>query len=220
MPHDHPLEIFQSLTSSYTVPLPTIRRSSISSVSSNISTHTAVKSLGLHDEKNRVTFYLNKKAKRNSRGEKKLRIRVLIYADDLPAHLRAKGTVPRTSMSVPKHLAEKAARRRSREEGKPKEKTVIVTGTATVNDVIERAMEKFGILDGIVDDGERILESDDGKPRYRLMVIVDGEGNKCLNIVSSLNLFFQMMIVYLFISFLFFFLFYFFKKTTFYQKNH
>ncbi|CAI2164201.1 14034_t:CDS:2 [Funneliformis geosporum] len=189
MPHDRPLEIFQSLTSSYIVPLPTIRRSSISSVSSNISAHTAIKGLGLHDDKNSVTFYLNKKAKRNSRSliEKKLRVRVLIYADDLPAHLRAKGTVPRASLSVPKHIAEKAARRRSREEGKPKEKTVSVTGTATVNDVLERAMEKFGILDGMVDDGERILENDDGKPRYSLMVIVNGEEKLLktdINIVS------------------------------------
>ncbi|RIA80269.1 hypothetical protein C1645_6269 [Glomus cerebriforme] len=78
-------------------------------------------------------------------------------------------------MSVPKHLAEKAARRRSREEGKPREKNIIVPGSAAVSDVIDKAMEKFGILDGIVDDGERILENDDGKPRYRLMVIVDGE---------------------------------------------
>jgi hypothetical protein len=182
MPHDHPLEIFKSLTSSYTVPLPTVRRSSISSVSStlsNISTHATIKNLGLHDEKNNVTFYLNKKAKRNSRtfGEKKLRIRVLIYADDLPANLRAKGTIPRTSMSVPKHIAEKAARRRSREEAKPKEKTIIVPGMATVSNVIEKAMEKFGIHEGIVDDGERILDDDEGDPRYRLMVIVDGEGN-------------------------------------------
>ncbi|CAG8458661.1 17609_t:CDS:2 [Funneliformis caledonium] len=189
MPHDHPLGIFQSLNSSHLVPLPTIRRSSISSVSSNISTHTAIKGLGLHDDKNNVTFYLNKKAKRNSRSlsEKKLRVRVLIYADDLPAHLRAKGTVPRDSLSVPKHIADKAARRRSREEGKPKEKTVTVTGTAIISDVLEKAMEKFGILDGMVDDGEQISENDNGKPRYSLMVIVDGEEKLLkpnINIVS------------------------------------
>src|SRR4051812_16391671 len=105
MPHDHPLEIFKTLTSSYTVPLPTVRRSSISSVSSTLSTHATIKNLGLHDDKNSVIFYLNKKGKRNSRSfsEKKLRMRVLIYADDLPANLRAKGTIPRTSMSVRKH---------------------------------------------------------------------------------------------------------------------
>src|ERR1044071_8595535 len=101
MPHDHPLEIFQTLTTSYTVPLPTVRRSSISSVSSrfsNISTHGVIRGMGLHDDKNTVIFYLNKKAKRNSRssGEKKLRVRILIYADDLPVNLRSKGAIPRT----------------------------------------------------------------------------------------------------------------------------
>jgi len=76
---------------------------------------------------------------------------------------------------VPKHLIEKAARRRSREEGKPREKYLIVNGMAKVSDIIIKSMEKFGIVDGIIDDGKRI-ESDDEKPLYRLMLNIGGNG--------------------------------------------
>ncbi|CAG8597874.1 17481_t:CDS:2, partial [Racocetra fulgida] len=170
-------EIFHSLTS---VTLPSIRRGSVGSISSttsNLSDISVIKQLGLQDEKDNITFFLNRRSKRGSRssGERKLRVRVLVYNDDLPIHLRSnKQHVPRTSMSVPKHLAEKATRRRSREEGKPREKVVIVSGLATVRQIIEKAMDKFEITDGIVDDGKRISDTDD-KPRYQLMVIVDGE---------------------------------------------
>ncbi|CAG8749700.1 14555_t:CDS:2, partial [Acaulospora morrowiae] len=179
--HDLPLEIYKSLIVS-SVSLPTVRKSSISSfssTSSNISEHDVIKTLDLQNEnQNAVCFFLNKKSKRDSRSsdERKFRVRVLAYADDLPAQLRVKGNqIPRTSMSVPKHLAEKASRRRSREEGKPKEKSVIINSHATVVNVIEKAINKFGITDGIAYDNSRILDIDDEKLRYQLMVIVDGE---------------------------------------------
>ncbi|CAG8748152.1 12587_t:CDS:2, partial [Racocetra persica] len=177
MSDDLPLEVFHSLTS---VTLPSIRRGSVGSISSttsNLSDISVIKQLGLQDEKENITFFLNRRSKRGSRssGERKLRVRVLVYNDDLPIHLRSnKQHVPRTSMSVPKHLAEKAARRRSREEGKPREKVVMVSGLATVRQIIEKAMDKFEITDGIIDDGKRISDTDD-RPRYQLMVIVDGE---------------------------------------------
>ncbi|KAG9302015.1 hypothetical protein G9A89_021059 [Geosiphon pyriformis] len=184
MPHDHPLDIFNSLNSSATIPLPTIRRNSVSSISSNlssISNHTAIKESGIneHTERNEVRFFLNRKtSRRGSRtfGEKRLRVHVLVYADDLPLHLRKGISVPRTSMSVPKHLADKAARRRSPgEEGKPKAKVLLIDGRATVGDVIEKALDKFGIANGIVDNGEVISENDDERLRYHLMMIVEGE---------------------------------------------
>jgi len=79
-------------------------------------------------------------------------------------------------MSVPRHLADKAARRRSPgEEGKPREKVLIFAGRATVAEVITKALDKFGITDGIVDDGSYITDGDI-RPRYNLMVFADGEG--------------------------------------------
>lgn len=176
MPNDIPLEIFNSLVSSSSVPLPTVDRGSISSVSSTLSSHEVIKTLDLQNQDNTICFFLNKKSKRGSKavGERRLRARVLLYADDSPDHLRNK-QVPRTSLSVPKSLAEKAARRRSREEGKPKEKSVIVPINANVGNVIERAMNKFGITECLIDDFEKIPESDE-IPRYQLMMIVDGEG--------------------------------------------
>ncbi|CAJ0755295.1 20701_t:CDS:2, partial [Entrophospora sp. SA101] len=188
---DHPLEIFQSLNSYSTAPLPSIKRSSIASVSStssNISNHPKIKNLESNYNENPVTvaFYLNKKISRNSRssiGDKKLHLRVITYADDLPTHLRSKGPlapIPRISLSVTKHLADKTARRRSREEGKPREKHLIVNGLTTVADVILKSMKKFGIVDGIVDDGEHIESNDDEIPRYRLMLNIEGN-EKLLN---------------------------------------
>ncbi|CAG8454945.1 6444_t:CDS:10 [Scutellospora calospora] len=182
MSDDLPLDVFHSLTSSNAVTLPSIRRSSIESISSttsNLSDISVIKNLELQNDKGIITFYLNRRTKRGSRSssERKLRVRVLIYNDDLPVHLRnnkQQQHVPRTSMSVPKHLAEKAARRRSREEGKPREKAIVVSGLSTVRQVIEKAMEKLEINDGIVDDGKRISDNDE-KPRYQLMMIVDGE---------------------------------------------
>ncbi|CAG8551582.1 22416_t:CDS:2 [Dentiscutata erythropus] len=192
MSDDLPLEAFHSLTSHNPVTLPSIRRNSVESISSTTSSLSdidEIKKLGLQNEKGAVTFFLNRRSKRNSRSseERKLRVRVLVYNDDLPINLRSnKPHIPRTSMSVPKHLAEKAARRRSREEGKPKEKIAVVSGLATVRQVIEKAMEKFEITDGIVDDGKSISDNDE-KPRYQLMVIVDGEEKPLpseLNVIS------------------------------------
>ncbi|CAG8526470.1 18306_t:CDS:10 [Acaulospora morrowiae] len=179
--HEYPLEIFETLTSSYLTPLPTVKRASISSVSSNfsdLSSHEAISKLLFRDDKNLVCLYINKKSKtdiKTNSMEMRFRVRVLAYSDDLPAHLRHKGTIPRVSMSVPKHLVEKAARRRSREEGKPREKAVSVTGKNSIGQIVEKSMSKFGITDGVVDDGKPILESDDGKPRYYLTMIVNGD---------------------------------------------
>ncbi|CAG8593142.1 6311_t:CDS:2, partial [Racocetra fulgida] len=167
MPDQRPFEILSSLTSSHSMPLPSVQRSSISS---NLSDDETIRKLQLHDSPNTVCLCLNRKTKI---GEKKLRVRVLIYPDDLPVRLRpTKVAETRVSMSVPKHLAEKAARRRSKEEAKAKEKSLIVTANATVRQVIEKALDKNGINEGIVDDGG-IYE--DEKLRYQLMIIVDGE---------------------------------------------
>ncbi|CAG8541114.1 11048_t:CDS:10 [Ambispora leptoticha] len=181
MPDEHPLEIYNSFNTS---PLPTIRRASNSSISSNVSTvsnHQTIKALNINEyvQRSSVQIYLNKKlTQRNSypSGEKRLRVHILIYADDLPPQLRKGTSVPRTSMSVPKHLADKAARRRSHgEEGKPKEKVLLVNGRATVRDVIEKALDKFGITEALVDDDEDIEGDYDGKLRYKLMLISEGE---------------------------------------------
>ncbi|CAG8529666.1 5790_t:CDS:2 [Paraglomus occultum] len=178
MPHDHPLEIFQTLVSASTMPLPQVNRESISSISSELSNDAVIRNLRLSEflERNTVRFYLNRKNKRGSRssGERRIRVHVLIYHDDLPSYLK-KSSVPRVSMSVPKHLADKAARRRSPgEEGKPREKVLIFNGRVTVAEVITKALDKFGITDGIFDDGSHIADGDT-RPRYNLMVFADGE---------------------------------------------
>ncbi|CAG8472525.1 26680_t:CDS:2, partial [Dentiscutata erythropus] len=184
MPDQIPLDIFSSLISSYSTTIPSIKRSSVSSTLSNISDDESIKRLQLYDGLNTVCLCLNRKAKL---GEKKLRVRVLIYLDDLPVRLRpTKVTESRVSMSVPKHLAEKAARRRSKEEAKAKEKTLIVPANATARQVIEKTMAKMDITEGIVDDGERVHDNDE-RLRYQLMIIVDGEEklvNPNINIVA------------------------------------
>nr|CAG8542049.1 5676_t:CDS:10 [Entrophospora candida] len=193
MPHDHLLEIHQTLNSLSTASLSTTKRSSTSF--SNTSVHPTVENLEGDEKSVDVTFYLNKKSvdRNNSRissicdKKQRLRLRVLIYADDLPAHLRFKSPpstpppsqIPRKSKSVPKHLIEKTGRRRSHENGKPREKHLIVDGLATVYDVISKSMSKFGIIDGVVDDGEYIGRNDiDEVPRYKLML--SSEGNEKL----------------------------------------
>ncbi|CAJ0922426.1 16138_t:CDS:2 [Entrophospora sp. SA101] len=185
--------IHHTLTSLSTASLSTTKRSSTSF--SNTSVHPTVENLEVDERSIDVTFYLNKKSvdRNNSRissvcdKKLRLRLRVLIYADDLPAHLRFKSPpstpppsqIPRKSKSVPKHLIEKTGRRRSHENGKPREKHLIVDGLATVYDVISKSMRKFGIIDGVVDDGEYIGRNDiDEVPRYKLML--SSEGNEKL----------------------------------------
>nr|CAG8518226.1 6020_t:CDS:10 [Entrophospora candida] len=185
--------IHQTLNSLSTASLSTTKRSSTSF--SNTSVHPTVENLEGDEKSVDVTFYLNKKSvdRNNSRissicdKKQRLRLRVLIYADDLPAHLRFKSPpstpppsqIPRKSKSVPKHLIEKTGRRRSHENGKPREKHLIVDGLATVYDVISKSMSKFGIIDGVVDDGEYIERNDINEvPRYKLML--SSEGNEKL----------------------------------------
>ncbi|CAG8617969.1 6460_t:CDS:2 [Cetraspora pellucida] len=66
MPHDHPLEIFNSIASYYSTPLPSVQRTSILSISSdlsNISNHEAINKLQIQDSQNTVFLYLNGKSK-------------------------------------------------------------------------------------------------------------------------------------------------------------
>ncbi|CAG8444858.1 12729_t:CDS:2 [Dentiscutata erythropus] len=154
MPHDHPLEIFNSIVSYHSTPLPpSIKRTSTLSISSNISnisTNEAINKLQIHDNQNIVCLYLNKKSRPR---EQKLRIRILAYSDDLPVNYQIKKSS-------------------ATEEKQPIEKKLVVTKNTTAGQIIESAMDKFGITDGIVDDEQTV---DDKRPRYRLAMLVEGE---------------------------------------------
>ncbi|KAF0525472.1 putative SH3 domain protein [Gigaspora margarita] len=155
MPHDHPLEIFNSIVSYHSTPLPpSIKRTSTLSISSNfsnISNNEAINRLQIHDNQEIVSLYLNKRSKLK---EQKLRIRILAYSDDLPVNYQIKKS--------------------STIEGKPIEKKLVVAKNTTISQIIENAMDKFGITNGIADD-EKTFEVNDERPRYRLYMLVDGE---------------------------------------------
>ncbi|KAG8930413.1 hypothetical protein FRC02_004245 [Tulasnella sp. 418] len=71
-PDEHPLVVFEELVESAMNMLPpTIKRSSISSISSNLSTHPAITKLGMNDftDDTTVKFYLNRKVRRSEEDE-------------------------------------------------------------------------------------------------------------------------------------------------------
>ncbi|CAG8800399.1 8197_t:CDS:2, partial [Racocetra persica] len=101
MPHDHPLEIFNSISSYYSTPLPSVQRTStisISSTLSDISNYESINKLQVQDNQCTVFLYLNRKPKQLK--EKITVIQNTIPSTELSTNTVIQNTFPSTESSA------------------------------------------------------------------------------------------------------------------------
>lgn len=177
---DHPLEIFQSMNSASTtpMPMPSINRASIgsiSSIASTLSLNPAITRLGMNDfsDDSVVKFYLNKKESSrlgDSEAHSRFALRVLIHGADLPTGMvfdsKSAAIIPRSPRS-------------QTNDTEHREKIIISTKNATVAEVIEDALDRFGILEGVVMGGDEVEEKlanrrHSQRTQYGLSIMVNG----------------------------------------------
>ena len=226
-PEERPLGVFESLVEA-AMELPRVKRSSvgsISSVSSNLSMHPAIKKLAMNDftDDSAVKFYLNRRLREGETGSPdelgeedvtliaegpiteeprsqyltatplspaqerfsspghRFSMQVLIYPDDLPDDMVFdtqteaivfKNTVrerPQSEVSTSSGVSLSYRR-----------KVFTFPKNITVAEVIEIGLERFGIVEGVVDGGDEIEDKSSkrrssSRVRYTLHVEVGGK---------------------------------------------
>lgn len=235
---EKPLVVFENLVEA-AMEVPKVKRSSvgsISSISSNLSMHPAIKKLPMNDfsDDSAVKFYLNRRggegdddgdesgpeddtliaadtsltdsemigsprhltvstqgnvpAERFSSPSLRFAMQVMIYPEDLPDDMVFD---PLTEAIVFKHTL----RDRDRSQGQSQASTLSSPGipmnmrrkvfvfpkNVTVAEVIENGLERFGILEGVVDGGDEVEDKltkrqSSSRVRYGLAVDVGGQG--------------------------------------------
>ena len=229
-PEEKPLGVFESLVEA-AMELPRVKRSSvgsISSVSSNLSMHPAIKKLAMNDftDDSAVKFYLNRRLRegetespdgtdeedvtliaegpiteeprsqylttaplspaqeRFSSPGHRFSMQVLIYPDDLPDDMAFdtqteaivfKNTVrdrPQSAVSTSSGVSLSYRR-----------KVFTFPKNITVAEVIEIGLERFGIVEGVVDGGDEIEDKplkrrSSSRVRYTLHVEIGGKGKR------------------------------------------
>lgn len=229
---EKPLGVFESLVEA-AMELPRVKRSSvgsISSVSSNLSMHPAIRKLAMNDftDDSAVKFYLNRRLRegetespdeldeedvtliaegpiteeprpqyltatpqspaqeRFSSPGHRFSMQVLIYPDDLPDDMAFdtqteaivfKNTVkdrPQSEVSTSSGVSLSYRR-----------KVFTLPKNITVAEVIEIGLERFGIVEGVVDGGDEIEDKSlkrrsSSRVRYTLHVEVGGKGKHTL----------------------------------------
>jgi len=227
-----PLGVFESLVEA-AMELPRVKRSSvgsISSVSSNLSMHPAIKKLAMNDftDDSAVKFYLNRRPRegetespdefgegdvtltaegliteeprsqyltaaplspaqeRFSSPGHRFSMQVLIYPDDLPDEMAFdtqteaivfKNTVkdrPQSDVSTSSGVSLSH-----------RKKVFTFPKNITVAEVIEIGLERFGIVEGVVDGGDEIEDKSlkrrsSSRVRYALHVEIGGKGEHSL----------------------------------------
>ncbi|KAF8830670.1 hypothetical protein HHX47_DHR2001091 [Lentinula edodes] len=231
---EKPLVVFESLVEA-AMEVPKVKRSSmgsISSISSNLSMHPAIKELPMNDFSNDsvVKFYLNRKdvpdgdsdvehngaeedttliatdtstiselevgasprhltvstqgnvsVERFSSPSFRFAMQVIIYPEDLPDDVVFD---PLTEAIVFKHtLRDKLQSSQSQSSGiliNLRRKVFVFPKNVTVAEVIEIGLERFGILDGMVDGGDEVEDKlakrrSSSRMRYGLSVDMGGQ---------------------------------------------
>lgn len=228
LPEEKPLVVFETIVEAV-MELPKVKRSSmgsISSVSSNLSMHPAIKQLSMNDftDDSAVKFYLNKRgvdAKENPLAEEdedetmyaestrdtiegvsvsssnsgsnvtperfsspslRFAMQLVIYPDDLPDDMVFD---PLTEAIVFKNtLRDRTTSISSVSSGvslSQRRKVFMFPKNVTVAEVIELGLERFGILEGVVDGGDEVEDKltkrrSSTKVRYWLTAAVNGQG--------------------------------------------
>ena len=228
LPEEKPLLVFETIVEAV-MELPKVKRSSmgsISSVSSNLSMHPAIKQLSMNDftDDSAVKFYLNKRGvdgkesllaeedeedtmyaestrdtiegvsisssnsgvnvtpERFSSPSVRFALQLVIYPDDLPDDMVFD---PLTEAIVFKNtLRDRTTSVSSVSSGvslSQRRKVFTFPKNVTVAEVIEIGLERFGILEGVVDGGDEVEDKltkrrSSTKVRYWLTVSINGQG--------------------------------------------
>ena len=228
LPEEKPLVVFETIVEAV-MELPKVKRSSmgsISSVSSNLSMHPAIKQLSMNDftDDSAVKFYLNKRGvdgkesllaeededetiyaestrdtiegvsvsssnsganvtpERFSSPSLRFVMQLVIYPDDLPDDMVFD---PLTEAIVFKNtLKDRTTSVSSVSSGvslSQRRKVFTFPKNVTVAEVIELGLERFGILEGVVDGGDEVEDKltkrkSSTKVRYGLTASVNGQG--------------------------------------------
>ncbi|KAF8510364.1 hypothetical protein BU17DRAFT_55443 [Hysterangium stoloniferum] len=243
LPHERPLGVFETLVEAAQLEVPKVKRSSvgsISSVSSNLSMHPAIKKLSMNDftDDSAVKFYLNRRSSRggeaNAEEESILRLSVSEYDDLTPTSpnnplltlTTANGTNvtperfsspsarfalqvyilpedlpdgmifdPHTEAIVPKiSLRDRSMSNAAASSGvsqSQRRKVLQFPKNTTVAEVIELALERFGIAEGVVDGGDEIEDKlakrmSLARVRYGLAVQIDSQEERQLHPSSKI----------------------------------
>lgn len=237
-PHEKPLGVFEGLVEAAQLEVPKVKRSSvgsISSVSSNLSMHPAIKKLSMNDftDDSAVKFYLNRRSstdiivaddededsatirisaeeydealtmspikpaltvttaggtnvtpERFSSPSARFALQVFILPDDLPDGMIFD---PHTEAIVPKSsLRDRSLSNAAASSGvsqTQRRKVLQFPKNTTVAEVIEMALERFGIAEGVVDGGDEVEDKlakriSLARVRYGLSVQIDGHGER------------------------------------------
>ena len=233
LPHEKPLGVFEGLVEVAQLEVPKVKRSSvgsISSVSSQLSMHPAIKKLSMNDftDDSAVKFYLNRRSstdvnvddddentiiisvdeydetsqaspikpsltvtpangtnvtpERFSSPSARFALQVCILPEDLPDGMIFD---PHTEAIVPKNsLRDRSLSNAAASSGvsqTQRRKVLPFPKNTTVAEVIELALERFGIAEGVVDGGDEIEDKlakriSLARVRYGLAVQMDGLG--------------------------------------------
>jgi len=229
LPEEKPLGVFESLVEA-AMELPKVKRSSvgsISSVSSNLSMHPAIKKLSMNDfsDDSVVKFYLNRRrdglndSPSTEEGEEtklaeasqdtaegpntstvgvnvtpdrfsspsyRFALQLVIHPEDLPDDMIFD---PVTEAIVFKNtLRDRVQSTSSISSGvsqNQRRKVFTFPKNVTVAEVIELGLERFGILEGVVDGGDEVEDKmtkrrSTTKVRYGLTVDIGGQGKYCM----------------------------------------
>ncbi|KAG6331524.1 hypothetical protein ID866_7566 [Astraeus odoratus] len=221
LPEEKPLGVFESLVEA-AMELPKVKRSSvgsISSVSSNLSMHPAIRKLSMNDftDDSAVKFYLNKhrdgeESSPTEEGDETLlaepsrdsvelmaaagfnvtperfssptyrfALQLVIYPEDLPDDMVFDTlTEAIVFKNTPRERTPSTASISSGVSLSHRRKVFTFPKNVTVAEVIELGLERFGIVDGVVDGGDEIEDKltnrrSSTKVRYWLTVSVRGQ---------------------------------------------
>lgn len=221
LPDEKPLRVFESLVEAANMELPKVKRSSvgsISSVSSNLSMHPAIRKLSMNDftDDSAVKLYLNKRRNgeegslleegdetmiaestrdsaelmtssgvnvtpdRFSSPNYRFALQLVIYPEDLPDDMVFD---PLTEAIVFKNTLLERTSTTSITSGVSlsyRRKVFTFPKNVTVAEVIELGLERFGIVDGVVDGGDEVEDKltnrrSSTKVRYWLTASVRGQ---------------------------------------------
>lgn len=110
-------------------------------------------------------------------------IRILIHPDDLPENVvfdpQSQAIIPRSVLAERQHRPDLG--QSARPSSLPREKIIFFPRNVNVSEVVEAALDRFGIVDGVVDGGDEVEDRVSrrrsvSRVKYGLTAIQEGHG--------------------------------------------